>query len=87
MVCPKFAQINGALESGYYDIKENDKIEFLNYYTVAQVFQFLDIDASTMKVHVNNRLASLEDKVYEIFSFQFEPLTNTYKDLVESGEI
>ncbi len=87
VVCPKFAQINGALESGYYDIKENDKIEFLNYYTVAQVFQFLDIDASTMKVHVNNRLASLEDKVYENFSFQFEPLTNTYKDLVESGEI
>ena len=87
VVCPKFAQINGVLESGYYDIKENDKIEFLNYYTVAQVFQFLDIDASTMKVHVNNRLASLEDKVYENFSFQFEPLTNTYKDLVESGEI
>lgn len=87
VVCPKFAQINGALESGYYDIKENDKIEFLNYYTVAQVFQFLDIDASTMKVHVNNRLASLEDKVYENFSFQFEPLTNTYKDLMESGEI
>ncbi len=86
VVCPKFAQINGALESGYYDIKENDKIEFLNYYTVAQVFQFLDIDASTMKVHVNNRLASLEDKVYENFSFQFEPLTNTYKDLMESGE-
>ncbi len=87
VVCPKFAQINGALESGYYEIKENDVIEFLNYYTVEQVFQFLDIDASTVKVHVNNRLAFLEDKVYENFSFRFEPLTNTYKDLVESGEI
>lgn len=87
ITCPKFAQINGRLESGYYEIKEHDKIEFLSYYTVEQVFQFLDIDANTMKVHVNNRLASLEDKVYEKFSFRFEPLTNTYEDLVEAGEI
>ncbi|MBO5278579.1 MAG: pilus assembly protein PilM [Lachnospiraceae bacterium] len=86
VVCPKFAQINGKLESGYYEIKEHDKIEFLNYYTVEQVFRFLDIDAETMKVYVNNRLASLEDKVYENFSFRFEPLTGTYEDLVESTE-
>lgn len=83
VVCPKFAQINGRLESGYYEIKEHDKIEFLNYYTVEQVFRFLDIDAETMKVYVNNRLASPEDKVYENFSFRFEPLTGTYEDLVE----
>ena len=40
-----------------------------------------------MKVYVNNRLASAEDKVYENFSFHFEPLTGTYEDLIESGEI
>ncbi len=87
IICPKFAQVNDRLESGYYEIKENDRIEFLNYYTVEQIFRFLDLDANTMKVHVNNRLASLEDKVYENFSFRFEPLTGTYEDLLESGEI
>ena len=87
VVCPKFAQINGRLESGYYEIKEHDKIEFLNYYTVEQVFQFLDIDADSVKVYVNNRLASSEDKVYENFSVRFEELTGTYEDLVENGEI
>lgn len=87
VVCPKFAQINKKLQSGYYEIQANDRIEFLNYYTVAQVFQFLDIDGDTMKVYVNNRLASAEDKVYENFSFRFEPLTGTYEDLIEAGEI
>lgn len=84
VVCPKFARVNGRLESGYYEIQEHDKIEFLNYYTVEQVFQFLDIDADIMKVYVNNRLASLEDKVYENFSFRFEKLTGTFEDLLES---
>lgn len=87
VICPKFAQVNKKLQSGYYEIQPNDRIEFLNYYTVAQVFQFLDIDGDTMKVYVNNRLASAEDKVYENFSFHFEPLTGTYEDLIESGEI
>ena len=31
---PKFAMVNGHLQSGYYGIQENDSIEFLNYYTV-----------------------------------------------------
>lgn len=87
VVCPKFAQVNGSLESGYYEIKEHDNIEFLNYYTVEQVFKFLDIDADSMKVYVNNRLASSEDKVYENFSVRFEELTGTYEDLVEVTEV
>lgn len=87
VVCPKFAQVNGILESGYYEIKDQDRIEFLNYYTVEQLFRFLDIDADTVKVYVNNRLASADTKVYENFSVRFEELTGTYEDLVESGEI
>lgn len=43
VTCPKFAQVNGKLESGYYEIQENDEILFLNYYTVEQVMTFLDI--------------------------------------------
>ena len=31
---PKFASVNGELQSEYYEIQENDEIEILGYYTV-----------------------------------------------------
>lgn len=83
VTCPKFAQVNGQLESGYYEIRENDDIQFLNYYTVEQVMRFLDIDTEMLKIYVNNRLAELTDRVYENFSLRFEKLTGTYADLIE----
>ena len=83
VTCPKFAQVNGKLESGYYEIQENDDIQFLNYYTVEQVMQFLDIETEMLKIYVNNRLAELTDRVYENFSLRFEKLTGTYADLIE----
>lgn len=83
VTCPKFAQVNGKLESGYYEIQENDEILFLNYYTVEQVMTFLDIDTEMLKIYVNNRLAELTERVYENFSLRFEKLTGTYADLVE----
>lgn len=82
ITCPKFAQVNGKLESGYYEIQEEDEIQFLNYYTVEQVMQFLDIDTDMLRIFVNNKLAELTDKVYENFSLRFERLTGTYADLV-----
>lgn len=66
---PKFASVNGELQSGYYDIQENDSIELLNYYTVKQIADFMDviIDKNT-NLYVNNKLADMETKVYENFS-------------------
>lgn len=66
---PKFASVNGELQSGYYDIKENDVIELLNYYTVRQIAEFMDviIDKS-MNLYVNNKLADMDTCVYENFS-------------------
>ena len=68
MELPKFASVNGNLQSGYYGIKDGDDIEFLDYYTVDQIFQFLDITfADNMVCMVNNKEATLETKVYENF--------------------
>ena len=39
-----------------------------NYYTVAQLFEFLDIDISGFDVYVNNVLADADTKVYENFT-------------------
>lgn len=66
---PKFASVNGALQSGYYSIQENDAIEILSYYTVRQVAEFMDVIINQdMNIYVNNKLADMDSKVYENFS-------------------
>lgn len=86
IACPKFTQVNGKLEAGYYQIKPNDKIEFLDYYTAEQAAQFLDINLDTVKLYINHRLAERTDKVYENFSLSWKELTGTYEDLLEPEE-
>lgn len=66
---PKFASVNGELQSGYYSIKENDTIEILNFYTVRQVAEFMDVIINQeMNIYVNNKLANMDTRVYENFS-------------------
>lgn len=65
--CPKFAYVNGSLQSEYYEIQENDAILMENFYTVQQLFEFLDIDITELEVYVNNVPADLDTKVYENF--------------------
>lgn len=66
---PKFASVNGNLQSGYYSIAENDDIEMLNYYTVEQLIEFMDVILEEkMNIYVNNQKADRNTKVYENFS-------------------
>ncbi len=69
---PKFASVNGELQSRYYDIRENDAIELLNYYTVKQVADFMDVLVDkNLHVYVNNKLADMNTYVYENFSLEW----------------
>lgn len=74
--CPKFAYVNDELKSQFYDIKSGDSIKMENYYTVKQLFEFLDYDSKDMKIYVNNELATDDTKVYENFNIKtsFEEL-------------
>lgn len=73
---PKFASVNGQLQSGYYSIQENDSIEILNYYTVRQIAEFMDVLwEEGMKVQVNNKMADLDTRVYENFSVVIESMS------------
>ena len=66
---PCFASVNGVLQSRYYDIQENDEIQILNYYTVGQILEFMDVLLEPwMNLYVNNRLADRDTPVYENFS-------------------
>lgn len=70
---PKFAQVNGALQSSYYEIQENDEIEMLNYYTVQQIAEFMDLSLTPdREVFVNHQSAEWDTPVYENFTVNFD---------------
>ena len=85
---PKFASVNGELQSGYYSIQENDSIDILGYYTVQQISEFMDVVINQdMNIYVNNKLADMDTKVYENFSvvWTMEVLQLSDRDKYEGG--
>jgi cell division protein FtsA len=68
--CPKFVMANGELVSGFYGIKDGDDIHILNYYTLQQVLDVMDLPFFK-GVLVNNEPAEPETKVYEQFSIRY----------------
>ncbi len=71
IICPKFAEVNKELVTEFYEIKEGDVVEILNYYTLNQVLKFMDIEY-TGTIYINNMPAAEEEKIYENFSIRCE---------------
>ena len=83
---PKFASVNGKLESEYYSIQDGDEIEFLKYYTIEQILQFMDISKDMYNTYyVNNNSADMNTKVYENFTVVMSKteMVTTYEELME----
>ena len=83
---PKFASVNGKLESEYYSIQDGDEIEFLKYYTIEQILQFMDISTDTYNTYyVNNNSADMNTKVYENFTVVMSKteFVTTYEELLK----
>ena len=84
---PKFATVNGELQSEYYEIASGDEIAILDYYTVEQVIRFLDLDPTNKLFKVNNMNAAMDTKVYENFSVTWEEgLPEHFADYVKATE-
>lgn len=71
MDLPKYAVVNGALQSEYYEIEQNDVIEINNYYTVEQLRKFLELENSSLRLAVNHMPADSKTRVYENFSVEW----------------
>ncbi len=71
VTCPKFMSANGDLVSGYYSIKQGDRIETLNYYTLSQILECLGMDYKE-GIYVNNEPADKDTKVYENFKVELD---------------
>lgn len=65
--CSRFVSVNGELVSEFYQIKDQDRIEILDYYTLKQVLEFMDI-IDYKNVLVNNVPADMDTKVYDNFT-------------------
>lgn len=67
---PRLVAVNGELVSEYYEIQDGDKIEVLDYYTLEQVLEYMDVTVEGI-AEVNNIPATADTKVYENFSVDF----------------
>ena len=66
IACPKFALVNGQPESQFYKIADGDDVVMQSYYTLEQLFTYMDVKPAG-KVYINNKIASDNDKIYENF--------------------
>lgn len=83
IVCPRFAYVNGELKSEFYDINDGDKIRMENFYSLAQLLEFMDYDLKDFNVLVNNEPADKHTRVYENFSVKLSPRINDENDAVD----
>ena len=68
---PKYAEVNGALQSGFYEVRDEDEIIMRNYVTVEQLLSFLDVKAEKdSNIMINNVPAESDTKVYENFTVE-----------------
>lgn len=68
---PKYAEVNGALQSGFYEVRDGDEIIMRNYVTVDQLLSFLDVKAEKdSNIMINNAVAEGDTKVYENFTVE-----------------
>ncbi len=72
VTCPKFVEVNGNLEPGSYEIKENDAVETRSFYTVGQLAAFMDVEVDlNHEIIVNNRSSDMDTLIYENFSIEW----------------
>ncbi len=65
----RFVLANGELVSEFYEVKDGDRIKVLDYYTLQQVLELMDI-IKYGNVTVNNMPADMDTKVYDNFTIQ-----------------
>lgn len=88
VVCPCFVSVNDELVSGSYAIQQGDRIQVLDYYTLEQVLEFMDVVVDGV-VFVNNEPAKSDTRVYENFKVkcdipEMEVTPHSWKDAADS---
>jgi len=86
IICPRYVSVNGELMPGSYNVANGDEIQVLDYYTLEQVLDFMDLPYHK-GITVNNVLAGPDEKVYGNFKIEYSSLKDisemSYSDLPE----
>lgn len=90
LTCPKMAEVNGSLVSGFYEINDGDSIHILNYYTLKQIMEMLDLPYHK-GILVNNAPSKEETRIYDKFtiidkSLNTENLSSDYIEIEDAKE-
>lgn len=87
VICPRFSNVNDQLVPGTYKLQNNDKVEILNYYTLQQVLDFMDLPYYD-GIFVNNEVCGPDEMVYENFKLVYTVSTDfSLTDSNEESEI
>lgn len=82
---PNYCTVNGEITVDSYSVQMNDVVEVLDYLTVAEVFELVDVTLEANQiVLINNVEGDLDSKVYNHFEIRVEDKKEiTYADLPE----
>ncbi|HCL02075.1 MAG TPA: cell division protein FtsA [Lachnoclostridium phytofermentans] len=83
VLCPKYVLANGILVSDTYQIKDGDRLELLNHYTLEQLLEFMDLPYRK-GITINHQSAKPQDRVYENFTIYYplhEDITTSYEEV------
>lgn len=88
LTCPKMAEVNGSLVSGFYEINDGDSVIIRNYYTLKQIMEMLDLPYHD-GILVNNAPANCDTEIYDKFmirdnSLKTDNLTSDYLEIEDA---
>jgi cell division protein FtsA len=71
IACPRMVKVNGTVALESYEIIENDRIDILDYYTIEEVMEVMDMPAPDY-FYINGKEAEIDDRIYDGFSVTCE---------------
>ncbi|MDY5576275.1 MAG: cell division FtsA domain-containing protein [Lachnospiraceae bacterium] len=87
IICPKFATVNNIPELGSYEILLNDVIQIPQFYTAAQLMEFMDIDIPSHTILINGHIGQPEEPIYENFRIEIsEGISNEEAEMFIAPE-
>ncbi len=70
---PIMTMVNNTMQYDFYQVQDKDEITQINYYTVAQLLENMDLNqAGVSEIYVNNEIATMETLIYDQFTVRIE---------------
>ena len=76
VTCPRFVEVNGEVVTAGYALQDGDVVVVKNYYTVAELAEFMDVELDPdAEIIVNNKIEDQNTQVYENFTVELAILS------------